>query len=567
MSQGKKVDRRIKVLELHDDEATSYAALSHRWVGPTELDYEEMVDLAKMDGEERDEIRHRLGYRKILAVCQQAMGDGYQWVWVDTCCIDKRSSAELSEAINSMYRWYANSRVCYAYLHDVPDSVFPSEPNMTTYPHFGGWPEWFSRGWTLQEMIAPSNVQFFNKDWHLIGDKSVLAPTLSKVTRVPEHILREGLDGNRPCVAQIMSWAANRTTTRVEDRAYSLMGLLDVNMPMLYGEGKKAFHRLQLEIIRSSNDQSIFAWGYNSPNVRPGSILADDPSFFEDCSDMVLMDYDEFLDNLSYYDRGDDTSGAFPITNRGIHIWMPLCSYGYGIGESTVTEALLPCRSRPNATEIVSIHLSHWNFNYYRYPPASPPGCYRGYRRFSKVYLRYQDTPSYSVTFKIDDNAMSENGFTCCDVSSPKLTGNSLTVTGVASRPCVRAYSNSDVRFAVVFGQYFGRDWVDIIQNPPSVFNEDGLVSRAQELAPCMGYVTRQPQRLDCIWVYHVCLPGSTWIVRTSRIVWASSKIGIRVEVFWDSAFDRSALNAWGLLCVDVGEYFFLHTCYYYGHL
>ena len=146
-------------------------------------------------------------------------------------------------------------------------------------------------------MIAPSNVQFFNKEWEPIGDKRRLARTLEKITGVPGHILTDGLYGDRPCVAQIMSWAANRTTTRVEDRAYSLMGLLGVNMPMLYGEGKKAFHRLQLEIIRTSNDQSIFAWSWNE-GVRTGSILADDPSVFHHCSTMELMDPDKFIESL-----------------------------------------------------------------------------------------------------------------------------------------------------------------------------------------------------------------------------------------------------------------------------
>ncbi|KIM51351.1 hypothetical protein SCLCIDRAFT_1168453 [Scleroderma citrinum Foug A] len=258
---GKRVDRQAKVLEFGDDEATKYAILSHRWVG-REVDHDEIVELAKMPVEERDEIRQRHGYRKILDSCEQAKKDRYEWLWVDTCCIDKRSSAELSEAINSMYRWYENAKVCYAYLHDVPNPSFPTARDDERYPDFSGWPEWFSRGWTLQELIAPSNVQFPNKNWQSIGDKRTLAPTLRKITGIPEHILVHGLFGNRPCVAQIMSWAANRTTTRVEDRAYSLMGLLDVNMPMLYGEGKKAFHRLQLEIIRASNDQSIFAWNY-----------------------------------------------------------------------------------------------------------------------------------------------------------------------------------------------------------------------------------------------------------------------------------------------------------------
>ena len=138
-------------------------------------------------------------------------------------------------------------------------------------------------------MIAPKDLQFFNKHWHPIGNKRALSPTLQDITRVPHDVLKDGLSSHRPCIAQIMSWAANRTTTRVEDRAYSVMGLLDVNMPMLYGEGKKAFHHLQLEIIRTSNDQSIFAWGYNEEMVWTCTILADDTSFFEDCNEMALQ--------------------------------------------------------------------------------------------------------------------------------------------------------------------------------------------------------------------------------------------------------------------------------------
>ena len=219
MKKGRRVDRRCKVLEFRDDKTTAYAILSHRWIEDTEVDYEEMVSLAKMDVEERDEIRQRLGYQKIWDTCQQAKKDGYEWAWVDTCCIDKRSSAELSEAINSMYRWYENSRICYAYLHDVPDPSFPTCSDKSRYPNYNGWPEWFSRGWTLQEMIAPRNVQFFNKVWSSIGDKARLAATLEDITHVPKRILARGLAGNRPCVAQIMSWAAKRTTTRIEDRA------------------------------------------------------------------------------------------------------------------------------------------------------------------------------------------------------------------------------------------------------------------------------------------------------------------------------------------------------------
>ncbi|KIK15090.1 hypothetical protein PISMIDRAFT_115816, partial [Pisolithus microcarpus 441] len=241
----------------HDDTTTSYAILSHRW--GAEVSYEEMIGLTKMEEEDREEIKQRHGYQKIIKSCEQARKDGYKWLWVDTCCIDKRSSSELSEAINSMYRWYQNARVCYAYLHDVGESTFPTEQD-DKFSKSNGWPEWFVRGWTLQELIAPEEVKFFNQDWMALGNKRHLASTLNHITGVPCEVLTDGLARQDLSVAQIMSWAARRKTTRVEDRAYSLMGLFGVNMPMLYGEGKMAFHRLQLEIIRMSSDQSIFAW-------------------------------------------------------------------------------------------------------------------------------------------------------------------------------------------------------------------------------------------------------------------------------------------------------------------
>ncbi|KAI6019468.1 heterokaryon incompatibility protein-domain-containing protein, partial [Pisolithus microcarpus] len=254
----RQIDFEHEVLKELDDEDTRYAILSHRW--GTEVGYEEMVGLMKMEERKRDEVRQRSGYQKIIESCKQAMKDGYEWLWVDTCCIDKRSSSELSEAINSMYRWYRNAQVCYAYLNDVDKPFFPIEKNDSKFDKSNGWPEWFVRGWTLQELIAPKQVEFFNEHWVPIGDKWSLAPVLEEITGIPCEVLTSGLAAKRLSVAQIMSWAADRKTTRVEDRAYSLMGLFGVNMPMLYGEGKKAFQRLQLEIIRVSGDQSILAW-------------------------------------------------------------------------------------------------------------------------------------------------------------------------------------------------------------------------------------------------------------------------------------------------------------------
>ena len=550
MHEGRRVDRQCKVLEFRDDKTTAYAILSHRWIEDTEVDYEEMVGLAKMDAEERDEIRQRLGYWKIRDACQQAKEDGYEWVWVDTCCIDKRSSAELSEAINSMYRWYENSRVCYAYLHDVSDPSFPNQSDKSRYPNSNGWPEWFSRGWTLQEMIAPNDVRFFNKDWHPVGAKARLAETLGDATRVPKHILTRGLAGNRPCVAQIMSWAANRTTTRVEDRAYSLLGLLDVNMPMLYGEGKKAFHRLQLEIIRSSNDQSIFAWG----GQIESSVLADDPKCFEHCSQMELMDHAEFIKSLKKYIPAEelpsiqeDHFGTFPITNRGIHIWMLLNPYHTS---DSVFKAVLPCRHDPHAPPAWVI-LALWNSNYHRYPmPVGSSLCTTSNVQFRQIYLRYQDTFP-SVTFEIDDSAIvDENGFTCLDKYPSKFKGNKHTVT--ANSPlCAKVYSNGqpNCRFAVAFGHWSSQSWVHA--KSCSNFSQFLLQEfvKGLEHTRCMAQVPSRDDHYGCISVNHIRLPG--WIVRTSRIVWERSRIGVRIEAFRDPGIN-TGINEWRTLDVQV---------------
>ncbi|KAI6147955.1 hypothetical protein BKA82DRAFT_239798 [Pisolithus tinctorius] len=253
-----------------------------------------MTQLMGMAGPARNEIRRRAGYEKIIKSCEQAKKDGYRWIWIDTCCIDKRSSAELSEAINSMYQWYHESQKCYAHLNDVCGTFFPSEQDLSKFNKANGWPEWFLRGWTLQELIAPKQVEFFNKDWVPIGDKGSLAETLEKITQIPIDVLRDGLNRRHFCVAQLMSWAADRKTTRVEDRAYSLLGLFGVDMPKFYGEGKKAFQRLQLEIIqRYYCDHSIFAWNSKRQFDWLGDVLADDPSYFRGCHDVEKVELDQ----------------------------------------------------------------------------------------------------------------------------------------------------------------------------------------------------------------------------------------------------------------------------------
>ena len=188
-------------------------------------------------------------------------------MWIDTCCIDKRSSAELSEAINSMWKWYQKSEICYAYLADVSIAEFvPPEGENDVLSNS----RWFTRGWTLQELIAPLTVKFLGQDWSVIGVKAPSAVLdqlppiqrerndmflshIAKITGIVEKRIRcihSPRDLRQVPIAQKMAWAARRQTSREEDLAYSLMGLFDVNMPILYGEGlKKAFRRLQLEII------------------------------------------------------------------------------------------------------------------------------------------------------------------------------------------------------------------------------------------------------------------------------------------------------------------------------
>ena len=563
--EGKRVDRRAKDLQFSDDEVTEYAILSHRWT-EQEVDHNEIVKLAKMDEEERSEIRQRDGYRKILQSCEQAKKDGYKWLWADTCCIDKRSSAELSEAINSMYRWYENSRICYAYLHDLPGSSFPTARNNERYPNSKGWSEWFSRGWTLQEMIAPRDVQFFNKDWYPIGDKRSLSPILESITRVPQHILKEGLSSNRPCVAQIMSWAADRMTTRVEDRAYSLIGLLDLNMPMLYGEGRKAFHRLQLEIIRTSNDQSIFAWGCNSIEVRSGSILADDPSFFRGCDEMELMNQDEeFIESIRRENPElsieDDRLGTFPITNRGIQIWLFLRPL---VGSDSVFRVLLPCRPCSSGSPVV-IDVALWESNYYRYPGSMYRGQ-SGRLQLRRVYLRYQDTPRCNTTFEINDSAIHEKGFTFSDTWSDGLiTANTVTM-GTTDPLWVKVYScHRKYQFAVGFGQCFGQCWIYVAREEPGRCfwsSYDSMLERAPDYARSMKKACSRAAHCQ-VYILQTRLPLSTWILQTSYVMWKSSRIcGVKLEVFQDLGFGNVS-GEWTGFDVDVSRFFFMHAHYH----
>lgn len=267
-----------------------YAILSHRWGSrEDELTYKEMV---KGKGKEK------AGYRKIELCGEQARKDGLDYFWVDTCCIDGRDSADLSEAINSMYKWYQRAKVCYVYLEDVEQEKGPGSFANST---------WFTRGWTLQELIAPSNVCFYDRNWNLLGDKLHLSTEICRITGIGINVLKTG-DMGGYCVAQKMSWAAKRQTSRMEDVAYCLMGIFEVNMPLIYGEEDKAFLRLQEEIIMKDDDHSIFAWHMEAEEVS--GLLAPCPARFTGCGSIMPL-------------WSIERRRPFSATNRGLSIQLP----------------------------------------------------------------------------------------------------------------------------------------------------------------------------------------------------------------------------------------------------
>lgn len=284
----------------------SYAILSHTW-GQGEVTLQDLDNL-KVAVLEKN-------FAKIEHTCHQAQQNGIDYAWVDTCCIDKTSSAELTEAINSMFHLYASSVVCYAYLSDDLDPNGGGADAETPASQLAR-SRWFSRGWTLQELIAPKNVEFYDRDWKFLGTKVDLSRAISTVTGIGIDVLCDSSALFQIPVAKKMSWAAGRQTSRLEDKAYSLLGIFDVNMPVLYGEGEKAFIRLQEQIAKETNDLTLFAWQAvdvdqggrrHSAPQRYRRILATSPAEFANSGDVVPTSDHRF-------------SEEFGVTNKGLRI-------------------------------------------------------------------------------------------------------------------------------------------------------------------------------------------------------------------------------------------------------
>ena len=322
--------------EFASNEIPPYAILSHTW-GREEVPF---ADFGKIEAQGKE------GYQKVKYMCRQASQDNLQYAWIDTCCIDKSSSSELSEAINSMYAWYADAEVCYAYLPDVA-----GQPNTHDAGTDFARSRWFTRGWTLQELLAPKKVVFYTAGWNRIGERSEqikvgerlasIASLLSTITGIDEDILTGARSLHTTSVAKRMSWAATRTTTRIEDVAYCLLGIFSVNMPLLYGEGARAFIRLQEEIIKISDDETLFAW--TNPQAPPElehGLLATAPASFADSGSFI-----PFADPRP--------SIPYAMTNQGLRISPYIVKLS---GSMTVYVAALNCPGE-NGVSSLALYL------------------------------------------------------------------------------------------------------------------------------------------------------------------------------------------------------------------
>ena len=317
--------------EFNDNELPPYAILSHTW-GKEEVTYSEFLQGKRNE--------------KLISCCRLAASESWNYIWIDTCCIDKSSSAELSEAINSMYKWYQRSEICYAYLVDIQIHVPNNQPHKRFVES-----RWFTRGWTVQELLAPQRLIFYDCDWVEIGSKQSLQVYVSEATRIERMYLEKP---NKASVAAKMSWVSRRKTTRIEDMAYCLLGIFGINIPLLYGEGEKAFARLQREIINQYDDQSLFAWA--DKDLKRSGMLARAPSSFIDSGNVVETRDASFTHKMPYR-----------MTNKGLEIETPVIHHdsnlvnvdGKKLGQMSNQVWIVPlaCQRRNDYGNVITITL------------------------------------------------------------------------------------------------------------------------------------------------------------------------------------------------------------------
>ncbi|KAL1791761.1 hypothetical protein ACET3X_009512 [Alternaria dauci] len=325
----------LRMQEFIGSPPNPFAILSHTW------DSEEVNFQAFNATATRTAAK---GWTKIEQTCREAQRCGFDYVWIDSCCIDKTNNAELSESINSMFQWYSEADLCLVYLADF--DVGAPDTERDTMLHGA---RWFTRGWTMQEIIAARAANFYDRAWCQFGTRESLRDILAYITNIdvevfappqgPDALSTRDLLDAIP-VGRRMSWAANRQTTRPEDVAYCLLGLFQVNMPMLYGEGgEQAFIRLQEEIMRDRNDLSLFAWRARDESTHRG-ILARSPDEFAGLSSLKLEQDIKF-------------NPEFAMSNKGLRINTSLRL----AGDKYPGEVIMPLHC--HAEELISNFVPH----------------------------------------------------------------------------------------------------------------------------------------------------------------------------------------------------------------
>lgn len=299
-----------------------YAVLSHTWI-PTNDDGVQEVTYQDMKTDFRRLRLGRLkstGWLKLVRYCDFAASQGFEWAWMDTCCIDKTSPGDTQEAINAMFRWYRDAVVCYAYLVDVVATA----QNETTsqVSDLMRQSNWFRRGWTLQELLAPPTVVFLNSNWEFLGTREFLAQDISSITKIDVENLVAFVPQNllRASIASKLSWASERETTVEEDETYSLLGIFDLALPLIYGEGREqAFYRFQRELANRYDDDSLFAW-HNKDAIVSRDLRRDrEQTYFSGVLAPSIRCFRQSTDI-----RYRRTPGPFSLTNQGIMITRAL---------------------------------------------------------------------------------------------------------------------------------------------------------------------------------------------------------------------------------------------------
>lgn len=333
----------------------TYAIVSHRWTD-SEITFEKFETLdgelsSELSREERRDLREKelgnpekfdhisqRGLAKIARACSLARKDGIPYIWIDTCCINKgpgSNSSEVSQDINSMFRYYKEAQVCYTFLLDVSDNESERHYDGDNKVRAFKQSEWFTRGWTLQELLAPRELRFFDYCWRPIKTKKDRSAEIHEASRIDPRYLNGDFTG--ACIAVKMSWISGRTTSIRDDMAYCLLGIFGISMNAIYGEEEAAFLRLEEELVKKFKDESIFAWTIGNPlglantHVQQShGLLAPWPSCFRNSDDLTIDC------NKLYKERN---GVGYDVIRQGIEFQIPgrLPDHGNGVEWNTRT--------------------------------------------------------------------------------------------------------------------------------------------------------------------------------------------------------------------------------------